>query len=210
MSPPIRILVVEDQFFFRLALHTMIDSRSDMAIVAETGNGVEAVELYGLHHPDVTLMDLRLPGMSGFDAITSILALDRGARLLVLSSYEGTGDVHRALRAGALAYIFKDSGSEDELIEAILTVHRGVPYLPQTVGARLAEHIQGAELTQREMDVLRLLATGLNNRDIGATLKIAEKTVRIHMSRVLEKLGVTGRTQAVIVAVQRGIVHLDS
>jgi DNA-binding NarL/FixJ family response regulator len=210
MSEPIRILIVEDQFFFRLALHTMIDSRSDMTIVAETGTGREAVELYSLYRPNVTIMDLRLPGISGFDAIKAILDIDGSARILVLSNYQGTDDVHRALRAGALAYILKDTGSEEQLIQAIQAVHCGIRYLPVSVGARLAEHVQNTELTQREMDVLRLLSKGLSNRDIGERLNIAEKTVRIHMSHILEKLGAADRTQAVIVAVQRGIVHLES
>lgn len=208
MSNSIRILLVEDQFIARLALHTIIDAREDMKIVAETGSGSDALDLYAAHQPDVTIMDLRLPGLSGFDAICAIRRRSPEARILVLSNYEGSEDVHRALQAGAMAYLLKETGKE-ELIQAILSVHRGKRYLPAAVGTLLAERMPAAELTDRELEVLQLLARGCSNRNIAEELHISENTARIHVGRVLQKLNVVDRTQAVITAIQRGIVHVD-
>jgi len=208
MTARARILLVEDQSIARLALHTIIDPRPDMQIVAETGRGDDAVALFDEHLPDVTVMDLRLPGVSGFEAIAAIRKRHPAARILVLTNYEGSEDVHRALQAGALAYLTKDAGKE-ELIQAILAVHRGKRYLPAPVGALLAERSPGAGLTERELEVLRLLARGLSNRALAETLGISENTVRIHVAHILQKLGVDDRTQAVITAIQRGIVHVD-
>jgi len=209
MSEFARVLLVEDQPIARLALHTVIDAHPGLKIVAETGQGAEALVLYRRHRPDLTIMDLRLPGISGFDAIEAIRKEAPEARILVLSNYEGSEDVHRALQAGAMAYLTKDVGKE-ELIQAILTVLAGRRYLPQSIAALLAGRVPGTELTEREMDVLRLLAKGMNNRDIGERLAIAENTVRIHVSRILDKLGVADRTQAVLLAIQRGLVHVDA
>lgn len=208
MSPASRILIIEDQFFFRLALHTIIDARSDMKIVGESDKGGEAVALYRALTPDVTIMDLRLPDVSGFEAIQAIRATDARARVLVLSNYEGSEDIHRALHAGALAYLTKDAGGE-ELVRAIQAVAQGKRYLPASVGATLAERVPESDLTDRETDVLLLLSKGCSNREIGARLNISENTTRIHVSRILDKLGVVDRTQAVLVAIQRGLVHLD-
>jgi DNA-binding NarL/FixJ family response regulator len=205
-STPIRILVVEDQYFFRLALRTVIDARPDMEIVAEAGNGAEALELCRLHRPDVVIMDLRLPGMSGFEAIGQIHRELPSIGILVLSNYEGSEDVHRALSSGALAYLTKDAGA-DLLIEAILSVRAGKRYVPPSIGALLASRIPGSELTTRELEVLRLLAKGLSNREVGQQLGISENTVRIHVSRILDKLGAADRTQAVLLALERGLVH---
>jgi DNA-binding NarL/FixJ family response regulator len=207
MSDPVRILVVEDQFFFRVALRSIVDARGDMVIVGETDNGREAIELQQKLSPDVIIMDLRLPGASGFEVIGAIRRLSPKARILVLSNYEGSEDVYRAMEAGALAYLTKDAEGE-ELVRAILAVHAGKRYLPAALGALLAGRVGGDELTDRELDVLRLLAQGFSNREIGTRLHIAEKTVKIHVSRVLDKLGVSDRTQAAMSAVQRGIVHL--
>jgi DNA-binding NarL/FixJ family response regulator len=209
MNTPAQILLVEDQPIARLALHTVIDARPDMKIVAETGRGSEALELYRRWEPDLTIMDLRLPGVSGFEAIEAIRAEAPAARILVLSNYEGSEDVHRAMQAGAMAYLTKDVAKE-ELIEAILTVLGGRRYLPQAVAALLAGRLPGSDLTEREMDVLNLLAKGCNNKDIADGLHIAENTVRIHVSRILDKLGAADRTQAVLVAIQRGLVHVDA
>ena len=209
MSEFARVLLVEDQPIARLALHTVIDAHPGLKIVAETGQGAEALVLYRRHRPDLTIMDLRLPGISGFDAIEAIRKEAPEARILVLSNYEGSEDVHRALQAGAMAYLTKDVGKE-ELIQAILIVLAGRRYLSQSIAALLAGRVPGTELTEREMDVLRLLAKGMNNRDIGERLAIAENTVRIHVSRILDKLGVADRTQAVLLAIQRGLVHVDA
>jgi DNA-binding NarL/FixJ family response regulator len=205
---PIRILIVEDQYFFRLALRTTIEPRIDMAIVGETGSGPEAIELCRSLKPGVVIMDLRLPGMSGFDAIEAIHREFPRTGVLVLSNYEGSEDVHRALRAGALAYLTKDAGAE-ELIGAIMAVRAGRRYLPAAIGMLLAERLPGAALTDRERDVLRLLVDGRSNREIADRLNIAENTVRVHVSRILDKLGVADRTQAVLLAIQRGLVHLE-
>lgn len=208
MTEPVRILLVEDQSIARLALHTIIDPRPDMEIVAETGRGNEAADLYDRHEPDVVIMDLRLPGQSGFEAIRVIRKKHPGSRILVLTNYEGSEDVHRVLQAGAMAYLTKDTGKE-ELIQAILAVSRGKRYLPSSVGALLAERMPGSELTDREHDVLRLLAKGASNRVVAESLGISENTARIHVTHILQKLGVEDRTQAVIAAIQRGIVHVD-
>ncbi|MBS1825146.1 MAG: response regulator transcription factor [Acidobacteria bacterium] len=203
----IRILIVEDQYFARLALRTVIDGREDMTIVAETQSGFESVRLYRQHKPDVVIMDLRLPGMSGFDAIRAIRDSDETARIVVLSNYEGSEDVHRALEAGAVAYLTKDASAE-ELVQAIESAMRGKRYLPPALARLLGQRHPADELTARELEVVELLAQGMSNQDIGTTLGIAEKTVRIHMTHIFEKLGVNDRTQAVITAVQRGLVHL--
>lgn len=208
MSSKTRILLVEDQYFFRLALHTTIDPRDDMAIAGETGKGDEALSLCRQLQPDVVIMDLRLPGLSGFDAIAQIHAEFPHLAILVLSNYEGSEDVHRALQAGALAYLTKDASS-DELIRSILAVRSGKRYLPPAVASLLATRLPGSQLTDRELDVLRLLAKGASNREAADSLGISENTVRIHVSRILDKLGAADRTQAVLLAIQNGLVHVD-
>ena len=208
MTEAIRILIVEDQFFFRLALHSIVDARTDMTVVGETDKAGAGIELYGKCRPDVTIMDLRLPDMSGVDAIAAIRQRDPKAQILVLSNYEGSEDIHRALRAGALSYLTKDASGE-ELVRAIQAVSLGKRYLTPTVAATLAARVPDANLTDREADVLRLLARGCSNREIAGRLKIAENTTRIHVSRILDKLAVEDRTQAVLVAIQKGLVHLD-
>ncbi len=208
MREPIRILLVEDQYFARLALHSVIDAREEMRIVAESANGAEAVALYRAHRPDLVMMDLRLPGLSGFDAIRAIRNENPEARILVLSNYEGVADVERALTLGALGYLTKDADA-DLLLEAILRVHRGHRYLPPSL-ARLLEYGQDLDpLTARESQIVELIAEGLSNKEIGARLGIAEKTVRVHMTHILDKMGATDRTQLLIIALQRGIIHLD-
>jgi len=207
MSATIRILIVEDQYFFRLALRTTIESRHDMEIVAETAKGEEALPLCRLHRPDVVIMDLRLPDISGFEAIRAIHGELPAIGLMVLSNYEGCEDVHRALAAGALAYLTKDA-SADELVSAIQSVRNRRRYIPASISALMAQRLPGSELTDRELDVLRLLAKGNSNREIGERLGIAENTVRIHVSRILDKLDVTDRTQAVLLALQHGLVHV--
>lgn len=204
----IRILIVEDHFLARMALATVINTQSDMTVVAEAESGEQAVELHRRHRPDVTLMDLRIPGMSGFEAIAVIRRESPAARVIVLTNYEGSEDIYRCLQAGVQSYLLKDTGGE-ELLKAIRVVHEGRRYIPQTVGARLAERFPASELTQRELEVLRLLARGMSNKEIAHNLKIAEKTIRIHVSSILSKLQVGDRTQAALAALQRGIVHLE-
>jgi DNA-binding NarL/FixJ family response regulator len=208
MADQIRILVVEDQFFFRLALHSIVDTRSDMMVIAETAKAQEALALYREHRPDLAIIDLRLPDTSGFKVIAAIRQYDPKARMLVLSNYEGSEDIHRALQAGALAYLTKDAGSED-LVHAISAVAQGKRYLSPSVAATLSAREFGDDLTDRERNVLQLLAAGCSNREISSRLKIAENTVRIHVSHILDKLHVEDRTQAVLAAIHRGLVHLD-
>ena len=209
MSEPVRILIVEDQYFFRVALRTTIESRVDMMIAGETDRGDEALARTRELKPDVVIMDLRLPGMSGFDAIEAIHREFPRIGVLVLSNYEGSEDVHRAFEAGALAYLTKDAGA-DELVKAILSVRAGRRYVPPSIGNLLASRTPGSELTGRELDVLRLLGKGQSNKEIGEHLGITENTVRIHVGRILDKLAASDRTQAVLLAIQRGIIHMDS
>ena len=208
MTPhPVKVLLVEDHFLARVALRSVLNGRFDVSIAAEAESGEQALEIYDQVLPDVTLMDLRLPGMNGFDTIAAIRKRHRDARVVVLTNYEGSEDVFRALRMGAMAYLTKDA-SGDQVLDAILTVHGGVRYLPRTVRDRLAERIPAADLTPREHQVLTLITRGKSNRDIATELNIAEKTVRIHVSSVLDKLNARDRTQAAIYAIQQGIVHL--
>jgi len=204
----LKILLVEDHFMARLALRSIMADRPDLSIVGEADNGLEAVRMYGKLRPEVTVMDLGLPGLSGFEAIASIREQNRAARIIVLTNYDGSEDTYRALQLGAMAYLTKDASGQ-ELISAILTVHQGVRYLPRAVRDRLAERMPCAELTPREHEVLNLISSGCSNREIAENLRIAEKTVRIHVSSVLEKLGARDRTQAAIYAIQRGFVHRD-
>jgi len=192
----------------RLALRSILGDSPALSIVGEADNGHEAVRLYTKLLPDVTVMDLNLPGLDGFDAISAIRRQNRAAKIVVLTNYDGSEDVYRALRNGAMAYLTKDASGQ-ELVSAIQTVNQGVRYLPRTVRDTLAERIPLTELTPREQQVLALIAHGNSNREIASALQIAEKTVRIHVSSVLDKLGARDRTQAAIYAIQRGFVHLE-
>src|ERR1700744_737750 len=204
----IRVLLIEDHFLARMALRSVLNGRGDIALVAEASDGANGVEMYRRHAPDVTIMDLRLPGLSGFDAITSIRKLCKTAKIAVLSNYEGSEDIYRAIRNGAMAYLNKNVSGE-ELVDAIVTVHRGQRYLPAVARDRLAERTSSVELTPREHEVLTCITRGQSNRDIAEHLRIAEKTVRIHVSSVLDKMGVRDRTQAAIYAIQLGLVHWE-
>ena len=203
---PIRVLLIEDHFLARMALRSVLSSHTDIVIAGEASDGASGIELYRQTSPDVTVMDLRLPGVNGFDAITAIRKLNKTAKIAVLSNYEGSEDIYRAIRNGAMAYLTKDASGE-ELVEAIVTVHRGLRYLPPMARDRLAERTSLSDLTPREHEVLTCIAHGQSNRDIAQQLGIAEKTVRIHVSSVLDKMGVRDRTQAAIYAIQRGLVH---
>jgi DNA-binding NarL/FixJ family response regulator len=204
----IRVLLIEDHFLARMALRSVLNGRADISLVAEASDGASGVEMYRQCAPDVTVMDLRLPGLSGFAAITAIRKLCRTAKIAVLSNYEGSEDIYRAIRNGAMAYLNKNASGE-ELVEAIVTVHKGMRYLPPVARDRLAERTSLVELTPREHEVLTCITRGNNNRDIAHQLGIAEKTVRIHVSSVLDKMGVRDRTQAAICAIQRGLVHWE-
>ncbi len=204
----IRTMVAEDHFVVRVGLGSIINSQPDMVNVAEAGNGRQAVEMFDQHLPDVTLMDLRLPGMSGIEAITAILAKHPRARVIMLSSFGGPENVFRAFQAGARAYFLKDVKGRD-LVNAIRAVHAGQRPLPPEIAACLAERLPSPELSSREAEILRLIANGQTNKQIAVRLGISEGTVRVHASNLFAKLGCSDRAQAVAVAFQRGIVCIE-
>jgi two-component system, NarL family, response regulator len=209
MSQPakIKVMVVDDHPLMRVGVAAIVNARPDMSVVAQTGTGEEAVELYQHHNPDITLMDLRLPGMSGVDAIFAIRAKDAGARFIVLTTYEGDEDIHRALEAGAQGYLIKGMPFQT-LIEAVQRVHKGGRFLPPPIARALASRMPDSELSRREQEVLHLLVEGKTNKEIANQLGITEATVKCHVSTILMRLNVSDRTQAVVTALQRGLVHL--
>ncbi len=204
---PIRILISDDHPFMREGLAAVLDYKPDMTVVGQACNGHEAIELFRQHQPDVTLMDLRMPELGGVAAIAIICAEFANARIIVLTTYDGDEDIYRGLRAGAKGYVLKDA-EPDELLTAIRTVHKGHQYIPPAVGAKLAERMGSPELSDRELDVLRLMATGKSNLEVSVALSIAEGTVKFHVKNILSKLAVGDRTQAMIVALKRGIISL--
>ncbi|HZO90836.1 MAG TPA: response regulator transcription factor [Chthonomonadaceae bacterium] len=204
---PIRVLVADDHPVVRRGLALMLKYEPDMEAIGEASSGREAVALFRLHRPEVTLMDLRMPDMDGVEAITSIRAEFPAARIILLTTYDGDEDIYQGLRAGAQAYLLKDAPCE-ELLETIRVVYAGHKRIPPAVGAKLAEHMSGSELTARELEVLRLMAKGQSNQEIGVALCITEGTVKYHVNHILSKLAVTDRTQAVIVALKRGLASL--
>jgi DNA-binding NarL/FixJ family response regulator len=201
-------LVADDHWIARAGVTTALRMQSDMIVVGEAANGRQAVELYRKHIPDVTLLDVRMPVLSGIDAAIAIRREFPRARLIALSTYEGDEDIRRALHAGVKAYLTKDV-LHKELIDAVRAVHMGRSYLPGRVAAVLAAQLPGPDLSVREMDVLRLVVQGLANKEIGESLSISEFTVKNHVRSILEKLAVDDRTQAATMAIQRGIIHLD-
>ena len=207
MSDKIRILVAEDHLVARVGVSTIVNMQPDMTVVAEASNGQQAVELFRKHRPDVTLLDLRMPGMGGVEAATAIRAEFPSAKMIALTTYGGDEDIRRALAAGVLAYLTKDV-LHDELLKAIRAVHEGQTYLPAGVAAALAAQLPRPDLSAREVQVLELIVRGLANKQIAYTLSIAEHTVKNHVKSILSKLGAQDRTQAATAAIQRGIIHL--
>jgi two-component system NarL family response regulator len=206
-STRIRILIVDDHPLVTEGLANIINYDPEMTVVAQAEDGQQAIDYYREHQPDVTLMDLRMPGMGGVEAITAIRAEFKSARIIVLTTYDGDEDIYRGLQAGAQSYLLKDT-EPSELLNAIRMVHRGQQYVSSVVGRKLVERMNIPVLSERELDVLRLIAQGLSNQDIGTALNVGESTVKSHVTHILTKLGVSDRTQAVIVAVKRGLVSL--
>jgi DNA-binding NarL/FixJ family response regulator len=204
---PIRVLSVEDHPVFREGLSTIIASQQDMLLVAQATNATEALKEFRLHRPDITLMDLRLPGISGTDTIVAIRGEFPRARIIVLTTSDGDVDIQRALRAGASAYILK-TAAQDELVDVIRSVHAGHRRVPAEVASRLAEHFGDELLTPRELEVLRLIQEGLKNKAIAAQMNISEATVNFHIKNIVGKLHANDRTHAVMIAIRRGMLQV--
>src|SRR3989454_898532 len=209
MSDPtrIRVLCVDDHPLLREGIAAIINNQPDMVLIAEASTGTEAIQKFKEHRPDVTLMDLRLPDMSGVDSLIAIRANTPEARIIMLTTFEGDVEIQRALEAGARAYMLK-SMPPKELVDVIRQVHAGKKRIPTEIATHLAEHLSDEVLTDREIDVLKHIAGGNRNRDIAERLFISEETVKVHIKHIMEKLGASDRTQAVAIGVRRGIIQL--
>jgi two-component system, NarL family, response regulator len=207
-STPIRILVAEDHLVARVGVGAIVNMQPDMKVVGEASNGQQAVEMYRKIRPDVVLLDMRMPIMSGVEAARAIKTEFPEAKMVALTTYGGDEDIRRALAAGIQAYLTKDV-LHDELLKAIRAVHAGQKYLPAAVAAALTAQMPRPDLSAREVQVLELIVRGLANKQIAYSLNIAEHTVKNHVKNILSKLGVQDRTQAATAAIQRGIVHLS-
>jgi two-component system NarL family response regulator len=207
-SDPIRVMIVDDHPIVRQGFAGMLATEPNIVVVAEAANGQQAIDLFRQHRPDITLMDLRMPVVSGVEAITSIRKEFPKSRFIVLTTYDGDEDIYRALQSGAQGYLLKSMYC-DEIIDAIRTVNEGRRYIPMPVATRLAERMAGSDLTSREIEVLELIVKGNSNKQIADVLAITEPTVKGHVSNILGKLGVGDRTQAATAAIQRGIIHLQ-
>ncbi len=203
----IRILSVDDHPLLREGIAAVINSQQDMCVIADASSAKDAIEQFRKHKPDVTLMDLRLPDKSGIDTMISIRTEFPEARIIMLTTFEGDVEIQRALEAGARAYLLK-SMPPKELLEVIRQVHAGKKRVPPQLAAQLAEHMSDEALTSREIEVLSQIAEGNRNRDIGEKLFITEETVKVHIKNIMGKLGASDRTQAVAIAIRRGIIHL--
>jgi len=205
---PITVLCVDDHRIVREGLRMIIDSEPDMTVIDSAADGREAVARYRQHTPDITLMDLQLPEMGGVEAIRAIRHLDGHARIIVLTMYKGDEDIHRAMDAGASTYLLKDTLADD-LPRIVREVHAGRRMLPPDVLARLEERAASPTLTPREIEVMRLVASGRRDKEIAVALSISSQTARVHMKNIFAKLGVSDRTEAMSVAIRRGIIHID-
>lgn len=209
LSPTkIRVLVVDDHPLVRKGIELILSVESDMEMAAEAGDGKEAVEKFQECHPDVVLMDLRMPKLDGIETARALRQLDPEARIIALTSYHGDQDIFRALEAGIRGYLLKEMANE-EVGNAIRIVHSGRRSLPPEVAERLGEHFPKVALTPREVEVLSLVARGMSNKAIASKLDIATGTIKMHLQNILKKLGISDRTQAVTTAIERGILHVD-
>ncbi len=204
---PIRILSVEDHPVFREGLATIIGSQRDMLMVAQATNATEAVDQFRLHRPDVTLMDLRLPGKTGIDALVEIRSDFPQSRIIMLTTSDGDAEIQHALKAGASAYVLKSTPKND-LLAVIRSIHAGGKHIPTDVAARLAEYMGDESLTSRELDVLKLIQNGRKNKQIADDLAISETTVNFHIKNIVDKLHASDRTHAVTIALRRGILQV--
>ena len=203
----IRILIADDHSVVREGLVSLIKRKSDMVVVAEASNGREAVDLWKEHRPDITLLDLRMPELDGVGAIKEIRELDETAHVIVLTTFDGDEDIYRAIKPGAKAYLLKDT-ARDALVDCVRRAHAGETYLPPQLAAKLAERVSGEALSAREIEVLRRIAAGKSNKEIGAELFISEGTVKTHVKSIFAKLDVVSRTEAVATATRRGWIQL--
>ena len=208
MADKLRIMLVDDHYLVRMGLASIIALEPDMLVCAEASTGEQAQALYRTQRPDVTLMDLRLPGLSGTETVQAIREEFPDARIVIVSTYVCDEEIYGALQAGAMAYLVK-SVQREELIRAVRKAAAGQRHIPPEVAARLADRVSGSQLSAREVEVLRFLVSGRRNRDIANALDIAEGTVKLHVSSILGKLGAVDRTEAVTRALQRGIVQLE-
>lgn len=206
-SRRIRVVIADDHPVVREGLRALVNCQEDMKVVGEAANGQQAVEQFLLHLPDILLLDLRMPVMNAIETMHAVFEEVPDAKIIVLSTYNGDEDIYQSLKSGAKAYLLKDSPRE-QLLESIRSVHAGNPSISPAVGGRLAARLRGPELTDREVDITRLMAAGKSNKEIGASLGITEGTVKVHVRHVLNKLGAGGRAEAMRIALERGIVHL--
>lgn len=206
-SDKIKILLVDDHIVMRMGLVLATNSEPDMEVVAEAENGLEAVEAFRAHQPDVVVMDLRMPKQNGIETIRVLRDQFADSRVLVFSNYASGDDVYEALKAGASGFVVKEMALE-RLLEAIRKVHAGEQYIPPEISTRMNGRVL-SQLSTRELDVLRLVAKGLSNKEIGSELRVAEGTVKVHVKSILSKLGVSDRTQAIVTAVKRGIIQIE-
>jgi two-component system NarL family response regulator len=205
----IRIVVADDHAVVRMGLVALINSEPDLRVVGEAEDGREALELFHRLHPDVLLVDVRMPGMDGVAATRAVCQESPSARVIILSSYDGDEEIYRALEAGARGYLLKKDSLGEDMLKAIRTVHGGHHFIPPAVAAILAERMHRSELTPRELEVLKAIAEGMSNKRIAGRLDISEGTVKIHVTNILSKLGVSDRTEAATSAIRRGILRLE-
>ena len=204
----IRILIVDDHPVVRAGLVSMLGTQAELDIVGAASNGEEALAMVEERAPDVLLLDLRMPGMSGVETMLALKAANRAARVIIVTNYETDEDIYRAVQGGAQGYLLKNT-SLREMVEAIRAVHSGMRYIPRPIASRLAERMVRTDLTARELEILKLLSKGPTNKQIGHALGISDNTVRNHVLRIIEKLEVSDRTEAATTAIQRGLIRVD-